>query len=260
MDSLKIYLNSIRQYDVLSEAETTRRLSKIKKDKGKLINGNLKLAAGIAIEMSNAWPYVDVMDLISEANVSLMNVVDKFNPDKEVLFSTFATFCIRNDLIRYIKNNTKIVRMYTTRNQRIIFNHMSEIKKKLNKKGVTIEDVADEYDVDKYTLNMLTDPDCQDISIQDLKEGSCIIDSPEKIYIKNEVAEVLLGKIAAFRKTLNENELVIFDENIYEGDLSLAQIAEFLDLSRERVRQIRNNILIKAREWFDERDLNALIN
>ena len=68
---------------------------------------------------------------------------------------------------------------------------------------------------------------------------------------KKEIEDILYTKVAEFKKTLNERELDIFDRRIFsDSPETLQEIGEAYSISRERVRQIENNIIKKMKAYF----------
>jgi RNA polymerase sigma-32 factor len=68
---------------------------------------------------------------------------------------------------------------------------------------------------------------------------------------KKEIEDILHTKVKKFKRTLNERELEIFEQRIFsDTPLTLQEIGETYSISRERVRQIENNILKKMKAYF----------
>jgi RNA polymerase sigma-32 factor len=68
---------------------------------------------------------------------------------------------------------------------------------------------------------------------------------------KKEIEGILHTKVKKFKRTLNERELEIFEQRIFsDTPLTLQEIGETYSISRERVRQIENNILKKMKAYF----------
>ncbi len=71
-------------------------------------------------------------------------------------------------------------------------------------------------------------------------------DSSEDRMAKKEIEDILHTKVKKFKRTLNDRELEIFEQRIFsDSPLTLQEIGETYNISRERVRQIENNILKK---------------
>ena len=259
-NDLKTYIDSLEPHTEMTDQEADTIYNNISQYRNRIIEGNLRLVVKVVIEIHRAWGNFDIMDLIQEGNVGLINAVDKFEVDKGIKFSTFASFVIRNDVLRFIKNNSSMVNIYKTDNQRKVLNNLSKIKTKLEANG--LQHVADEFDVPPEFIETAVNSN-REVSVYDLdhaEEPSLVDPGPEARMIKNEIQERLLNKITRFREKLDDRELVIFDENLYDGDKSLQDIATFFDISRERARQIKERVLEKARKHFSREDLTDLIH
>jgi RNA polymerase sigma-32 factor len=76
-------------------------------------------------------------------------------------------------------------------------------------------------------------------------------DSSEDQMAKKEIEDILRAKVDEFKKGLNERELEIFERRIFsDSPETLQEIGEEYTISRERVRQIENNILKKMKAFF----------
>jgi RNA polymerase sigma factor (sigma-70 family) len=251
MDTLRIYLNSLKSYKQHSEFETKGLIAKLKRDKEIIIEGNLRLVAKIAMEMQASWTNFDVMDFIQEGNEALMYIVDKFDPSKKAKWSTFLAYCVKMRILQYIQSNIGQVRMNTTRQQRAAFGKLNNIRQELDDGGA-YEDIADKYDMDLDVMLTMINANSSE-RLDDLQ-----IDGPEVTYIKNESCEVINRKIQQFRETLNKRELMIFDRNIYKSELSLQDIACAFDVTRQHIWAQKKIVLNKAKEFFTLDDLKLI--
>ena len=113
-DTVKWYLKSIPDKLLSSEEE---RLIAIKAKNGdayareQLINCNLKLVVSIAKRFANKGYGLEFMDIIQAGNIGLMKAVDKFDPTLGFKFSTYATWWIRQSIIRSIADEGRVIRM-----------------------------------------------------------------------------------------------------------------------------------------------------
>ena len=76
------------------------------KTKGTLIERNLRLVVYIARKFENTGVYVE--DLISVGTIGLIKAVNTFNPEKKIKLATYASRCIENEILMYLRRNSKI--------------------------------------------------------------------------------------------------------------------------------------------------------
>ena len=109
---LQDYLNYIKQFEVLKKEEQINLFNKYQKgDKNafkKLINHNLGLSVTIAKTfIGSTTSVINIFDLINEGNLALINAVKSFNPEKDVKFSSYAGIIIKQQLTKYVLENSK---------------------------------------------------------------------------------------------------------------------------------------------------------
>lgn len=112
-DSLKIYLKEISRIPLLS-VEEERALAKRCAEgdaeaQKKMSEANLRLVVSIAKRYRNQG--LSLMDLIQEGNIGLLKAVERFNCEKGVRFSTYATFWIRQSITRGIADTGRTIRV-----------------------------------------------------------------------------------------------------------------------------------------------------
>ena len=118
---LRDYLDYIKKFKVLSKEEQITLFNDYKKGNKKsftkLINHNLRLPVSIAqnfIDNTNAT--INVFDLINEGNLALVKATKRFDPSKDVKFSSFATIMIKQGIFRFVLENEKSISIkYSTK-------------------------------------------------------------------------------------------------------------------------------------------------
>ena len=112
-DSIKTYLKEIHDFPALTHKETLMliRLSHEgnKQAREKIIHCNLKLAFIIAVKYVGTS--IPLPDLIQQANLGLMNAIDHFNPGRGTKFSTYAVFWIKQSILHYLRDHSRLIRL-----------------------------------------------------------------------------------------------------------------------------------------------------
>jgi RNA polymerase sigma-32 factor len=283
-DPLQMYLWEMRKYELLSKEEEIElairyRQKNDKEAAHKLILSNLRLVVKIAMDFHRYW-MKNLMDLIQEGNVGLMQAVKKFDPHKGVKFSYYASFWIKAYILKFIMENWRLVKIGTTQAQRKLFFNLAKEKDRLLSLGYDPEPklLAERLDVKKDEIiemgqrlggwEVSLDAPVKEDAKQDYGSflPSSEIDIDKQISIR-ERKGLLLEKLEEYRKTLSEKHRDIFDNRILtEQALTLQELGDKYNISRERVRQIQGKILKNAREWLVanipdfEEDYSDLLN
>lgn len=264
---LSAYLEQIKKFPVLNEDEEQKLIDDFRKTGSlsaaqKLITSHLRLAAKIALTYKRYG--LPMQDVISEANIGLMQAVKKFDPQKKVRLSTYAIWWIKAAIHDYILRSWSLVKIGTIAAQKKLFYNLGRIKAKLgiyeNKelepkvvKEIAHELVVDEKDVIEMNRRIGGDKSLNTpVSNQDE-------DADEQIDLlsdKNENIEAkLAGKEEALYRrrilseslsTLSEREqYIIKNHMLTDTPMTLDEIGAKFQISRERVRQIEQRAFEK---------------
>jgi RNA polymerase sigma-32 factor len=267
-DPIQSYLNEINRYKLLTreqEIELGRRIQEDNDQEAAYImtTSNLRLVVKIALEFQRIWMQ-NLLDLIQEGNIGLVRAVKKFDPYKNVKFSYYASFWIKAYILKFIMDNWRMVKIGTTQGQRKLFFRLKKEKQLLieqgfdpkpkllsERLGVSEKEVVD---MDQRLANWdlsLDEPLKDDSNTERIEFINVDSDSSEDQLAKKEIEDILYTKVDEFKKTLNERELDIFDRRIFsDSPQTLQEIGEVYSISRERVRQIENNIIKKMKAYF----------
>ncbi len=267
-DPVQAYLNEISRYKLLTreqEIELGKRIQEEGDQEAAYImtTSNLRLVVKIALEFQRIWMQ-NLLDLIQEGNIGLVQAVKKFNPYKNVKFSYYASFWIKAYILKFIMDNWRMVKIGTTQGQRKLFFRLKKEKRQLieqgfdpkpkllsQRLGVTEKEVIDmDQRLDNWDLS-LDEPLKNDSNTERIEFINVDTDSSEDRVAKKEIEDILHTKINEFKKTLNDRELDIFNRRIFsDSPQTLQEIGEEYNISRERVRQIENNIIKKMKAYF----------
>lgn len=267
-DPIQSYLNEISRYKLLTREQELELGQRIQEEGDQeaayiMTTSNLRLVVKIALEFQRIWMQ-NLLDLIQEGNIGLVQAVKKFDPYKNVKFSYYASFWIKAYILKFIMDNWRMVKIGTTQGQRKLFFRLKKEKRRLieqgfdpkpkllsERLGVSVKEVVD---MDQRLANWdlsLDEPLKNDSNTERIEFINVESDSSEDQMAKKEIEEILHTKVNEFKKNLNERELDIFDRRIFsDSPETLQEIGEAYAISRERVRQIENNILKKMKSYF----------
>lgn len=104
----KLFIEALEEYQTESGESLSKYIFKMKKNRDILVNANLRLVVSIAKTYQNSG--LPFLDLIQEGTLGLIRAVDKYNPEIAKL-STFATWWIRQAIIRSLSNKSRMIRI-----------------------------------------------------------------------------------------------------------------------------------------------------
>jgi RNA polymerase primary sigma factor len=111
--NLAVYLDEIKRIPLLSREEEVALARRVRagdeRAKQRLVEANLRLVVQIARRYPNRG--LPLPDLIEEGNLGLLRAVEKFDPDRGTRFSTYATWWIRQAVVRALANQARIIRL-----------------------------------------------------------------------------------------------------------------------------------------------------
>jgi RNA polymerase sigma-32 factor len=267
-DPLQRYLSEISKYRLLTREEERDYGIRVKEQGDKdaayaLVTANLRLVVKIALEFQRVWMQ-NLLDLIQEGNIGLMQAVKKFDPYKNVKFSYYASFWIKAYILKFIMDNWRLVKIGTTQGQRKLFFKLKKEKQHLieqgfdpkpkllsERLGVSEREIVDmDQRLDGWDVS-LDAPLKNDSETERIEFLSTDAESIEDQVSKKEIELLLHNKISEFRKKMSPREVEIFELRIFsDNPVTLQEIGDRYEISRERVRQIEKNIIRKMREFF----------
>ena len=273
-DPVAAYYQGIRNYPVLSREEekalAIRYLEKGDVDAAyRLVTSNLKLVVKIAMEYRRLWR--EIVDLVQEGNMGLMQAVKKYDPYRGVRFSSYAAWWIRAYIIRYIMNNTRMVKLGTTQAQRTLYFQMGKEKERLKQLGIEPDSKAiakslnvKEAEVDEMAMRLSSGDLSLEASRGPENDYSLLDTIPalqadtESTVADAQVKRVYLESLSEFVSGLSERDRKIFTMRWMRDDpKTLQEVGEKLGITRERVRQLEARILKNLRSHLEKAGLDA---
>ena len=266
-DGLHAYLEKIKQFPVLSEEQECELIRNFK-EKGDLqaaqtlITSHLRLAVKIALTYRRYG--LPTADLISEANLGLMQAVKKFDVSKNVRLSTYAMLWIKAALNDFVLRSWSLVKIGTVAAQKKLFYNLGRIKARLglydNKElaPAEVKQIAQELVVDEREVVEMNRRIGGDSSLN-TTIGRDDDDAVEAIDLLADKSENIEGRLAQKQEndlkrkillqalsTLNEREqYIVKNRMLTERPQTLDEIGTKFNISRERVRQIEKRAFEK---------------
>ncbi|QHB59072.1 RNA polymerase sigma factor RpoS [Ralstonia solanacearum] len=272
-DTVQHYLNRISIKPLLTPAEELHFSTRAKAGefaaRQVMIERNLRLVVSIAKGYLNRGvPLLDLIEegnlgLMQEGNLGLMHAIEKFDPERGFRFSTYATWWIRQSIERAIMNQARTVRLPVHVIREL--NQVLRAKRHLEKSGIdgrdasiediahllgkTTEEVQDVLSLNEHTTSLDTP--------FDLDSGTSLLDflsdehgaSPDQEVAHRELSQLMKSWLA---RLSDKHRYVVerrFGLNHIEP-ATLEELAAEMGLTRERVRQIQQEALVKLKRHF----------
>ena len=268
---LSRYLEDIKKFPMLS-LEEEYSLAKAWVEEGcrssahKLVTSHLRLAAKIA--MGYRGYGLPISEVVSEANVGLMQAVKRFDPEKGFRLATYAIWWIKANIQEYILKSWSLVKMGTTSAQKKLFFNLRKLKNKIGalEDGdllpENVEEIArqlhvPEDDVVAMNRRMIGGDVSLNATIKSDGETeeewqSLLADQSEDHVEKFVHSDETRERRAILMKSLNvlndREKSIILDRRLKEPPLTLEQLSEKHGISRERVRQIENKAIDRLKD------------
>lgn len=274
-DILQMYLKDVGKVKLISFQEE-KRLGKIIKEgqpkqaeiaKRKLVQANLRLVVSIAKKYIGQG--VLFMDLVQEGSLGLIRAAEKYDYTKEFKFSTYATWWIKQTIIRAISNSSRVIRIPVHMSDKIrkykkivmelnyMFGREATEKEIAAKMGLSVKKIQGiKKAIMKEPLSLDT-PITEDLSIEDYIQDESY-NSPEEQTHKQALNDGMDELLA----TLDERERKIITYRFGingEQTKTLEQLGQLMGFSKERIRQLEDGAIKKLREQKHLQHFQAFI-
>jgi RNA polymerase primary sigma factor len=266
--NLAVYLREIARIPLLSREEETELGRRVRAGdepaKQRLIEANLRLVVQIARRYRNRG--LPLPDLIEEGNLGLMRAVEKFDPERGTRFSTYATWWIRQAVVRALANQARTIRLpvhvelllarYVREQQRLTqaLGRPPSAEELASALGASLDEVDELEQIRQQPLSLESAASSEDRPLADRIPDQAADPSSALAEIFRERADLVgvLDDLAA-----NERSVLRWRFGL-EGQPpeTLEAIGRRLGLSRERVRQIEGAGLRKLRALLAARGVD----
>lgn len=234
-----------------------------------LVRAYMRLVVSTASRFRNYG--LPMGDLVQEGNVGLMQAAARFEPEREVRFSTYATWWIRSAMQDYVLRNWSIVRTGTTAAQKSLFFNLRRLRARIEDASATRlsregrQFIADSLkvkvsDVESMETRLSAGDQSLNAPISDSSDDDWqdfLADnrpSPEEVAIGMRDSETRSRWLdEALRELSPREQTIIRQRRLKDDGATLAELGRVLGVSKERVRQLEHRALLKLKDLIGRR-------
>lgn len=269
--SLDKYLQEIGHEDLLTVDEEVELAQKIKKGDRraleKLTKANLRFVVSVAKQYQNQG--LSLPDLINEGNLGLIKAAEKFDETRGFKFISYAVWWIRQSILQAIAEQSRIVRLPLNQ-----VGSVNKINRELNKfeqeneRRPSVEEMADRIDLPEEkiadAMKMNTHHVSMDAPFAEGDDNSLldILPNNDSPATDNELdRESLRAEISRALDILNDREKKVIKAffGIGTSEMTLEEIGDKYNLTRERVRQIKEKAIRRLRHNTKSKTLKSYL-
>ena len=261
LGSLDKYLADIAREEMVTPEEEVLLAQRIREGDDialeRLVKANLRFVVSVAKQYQNQG--LSLPDLINEGNVGLIKAAQRFDETKGFKFISYAVWWIRQSILQAVAEQSRLVRLPLNQ-----VGALSKIKKtstrleQLYHRQPTTKEIAEELDLPEHKVMAAFRMNAKELSMdapigedEDMSLIDTIIPESSTSTDENLIRNIDGAEIRRSMSILSENEREIL--NLYFGidvshNYTLEEIAYRLDLTRERVRQIKDKALKKLKQ------------
>ena len=244
-EEIAVYLKDIRKISVmtperereLAERMLSNNISEREKEdiKKELVEGNLRFVITVSKQYQNQG--LDFPDLIAEGNYGLMKAIDNFDWSKKLRFISYAVWWIRQSILQSLNENARTIRLPVN-----VVQELQKAKKELENAGV---ELPEKFVNLPYTVNLDSPLNEDGDTLMDVLVNPNAESADSNLSTEQTLKDKLLGML----DVLDERERVIGEDyfGLSGSTRTLEDIGNDFDLTKERVRQIKEKALRKLR-------------
>jgi RNA polymerase primary sigma factor len=244
-DEIASYLKDIRKLTVmtvererelaermLSGTITEREKDEIKKE---ILEGNLRFVITVSKQYQNQG--LDFPDLIAEGNYGLLKAIENFDWSKKLRFISYAVWWVRQSILQSLNENARTIRLPVN-----VVQELQKAKKELDKEGV---ELPEKFVNLPYTVNLDSPLNEEGDTLMDVLNNPNAEWADANLTTEQTLKDKLLGML----DVLDERERIIVEDyfGLSGSTRTLEDIGSDFDLTKERVRQIKEKALRKLR-------------
>ena len=200
-----------------------------------LLEGNLRFVITVSKQYQNQG--LDLPDLIAEGNLGLMKAIENFDWTKRLRFISYGVWWVRQSILQSLNENARTIRLPVN-----VVQELHKAKKELERDGI---DLPEKFANLPYTINLENPLNEEGDTLLD------IINNPnaELADANLSTEQTLKDKLLSMLDVLDEREKVIIQDyfGLSGSTRTLEDIGNDFDLTKERVRQIKEKALRKLR-------------